>query len=126
MTDLIITADDIDADGVYTPSTSLEVQGNLIVEEELGVVRVVGSIVVSGYIYAKAGSGIKAGDSIEAGLGIEATTLSARLRIFAGLCSWRIPRPDETEVRAKILSGTLILGVHVPPAAETFVPEASE
>ena len=61
----------------------------------------------------KAGWGIKAGRDIEAGLSICAKYVSCNLRIFAGLCSWRLPDPDEQQVRAEIRSGTLSFGKHV-------------
>lgn len=63
----------------------------------------------------EAGSGIKAGWGIKTGLAIIANHISARLRIFAGLCSWRIPEPSEMEIRADIRSGTIAFGTHVPP-----------
>ena len=65
-----------------------------------------------------AGKGIKAGEGISAGWGIKAgfsirckRALSARLRIFAGLVSWRMPTPEEQEIEcAKLEQGTVALG----------------
>ena len=58
----------------------------------------------------KAGEGIKAGSGIKAGWGIEAKWLSIELRIFAGLCLWRLPTPKEMEIKAKIKRGTVCFG----------------
>ena len=63
----------------------------------------------------EAGSGIKAGLGIEAGLGIKAKWLSVRLRIFAGVCMWRLPEPGEMEIRAELRSGTVAFGKHIQP-----------
>jgi len=74
-----------------------------------------------------AGDGIEAGDGIVAGWGIEAgwgivagfsvtaKWVSARLRIFVGCCSWRLPSPDEMQLRAELRSGTVAFGTHVIP-----------
>ena len=73
----------------------------------------------------KAGWGIEAGEGIEAGWGIEAGSgigagfsilaqvVIARLRIFAGLCLWRLPRDEEKQVRAKHIEGELCFGEFV-------------
>lgn len=63
----------------------------------------------------KAGGGIKAGWGIEAGLSISAKSISSGMRIFAGLCIWRLPEPEETEIRAKLLNGTVAFGTLVEP-----------
>jgi hypothetical protein len=64
----------------------------------------------------KAGSSIKAGWGIEAGFSLTAKWVSARLRIFVGLCMWRLPSPDECEVRAELRGGTIAHGTLVAPA----------
>ena len=64
----------------------------------------------------EAGSGIKAGWGIEAGLSISAKWLSARLRIFAGLCLWRLPTDEEQQIRAEIRDGTVAFGTAVSPS----------
>ena len=66
----------------------------------------------------EAGLGIEAGEGIEAGFSIVAKHISARLRIFAGLCMWRVPDPSEMEIRGEIRSGTIAHGTHVVPAAK--------
>src|SRR3990167_223368 len=59
----------------------------------------------------KAGCGIKAGDGIKAGCGIKAKKISARLRIFAGLCIWRLPTKEEKQIKCEILeSGEIAFG----------------
>ena len=62
-----------------------------------------------------AGLGIKAGLGISAGLSISATFVSTPTRIFAGLCLWRFPTAEETQIRAEIRSGTVAFGEVVPP-----------
>ena len=63
----------------------------------------------------KAGWGIDAGEGIAAGFSIVAKHISARLRIFAGICVWRLPKPSEMEIRAELRSGMIAFGKHVPP-----------
>ena len=66
----------------------------------------------------EAGSGIEAGWGIKAGWGIEAgwgitckTILSIRLRIFAGLCLWRLPAKEEQQITCgKLESGDVCYG----------------
>ena len=65
----------------------------------------------------EAGSGIKAGSGIEAGLGIVSKTISSGVRIFAGLCIWRLPENHEMEIRAKLLKGEIAFGTLVEPEA---------
>ena len=65
----------------------------------------------------KAGSGIEAGWGIEAGSGISAKWVGAALRIFAGLCSWRLPTEVECEIRAEVRGGTVAHGTVVAPAS---------
>lgn len=75
----------------------------------------------------KAGWGIEAGEGIEAGSGIEAgwgikagfsiicKWIKVRLRIFAGLCVWRLPKAGENEVRGELRGGAVSCGTLVPP-----------
>lgn len=68
-----------------------------------------GGIEAGGGIQAR--WGIEAGEGIEAGLSICCKGLSAKLRIFAGLCIWRIPTPEEQEIVCELLeSGTICYG----------------
>jgi hypothetical protein len=74
--------------------------------------------------FIKAGGSIKAGESIEAGRFIKAgasinagwsirckAQLAAKLRIFAGLCSWTLPKPDEQVIEcAELVEGTVCFG----------------
>ena len=66
----------------------------------------------------EAGEGIEAGDGIEAGFSISAKWVSSRLRIFAGLCLWRLPRPEEAQIHAELRSGTIAFGELVEPEKE--------
>ena len=112
-----------------------EFEGGVQIDPGLGWVRFRGNLFVGGSIVAGKGTGIKAGRSIQAGGGIEAgggiqarwgieagegieaglsiccKGLSAKLRIFAGLCIWRIPTPEEQEIVCELLeSGTICYG----------------
>ena len=69
-----------------------------------------GSCILAGWGIS-AGEGITAGDGILVGLTIVAKWVSARLRIFAGLCAWKIPAQAEMEISAEIRSGTVAFGV---------------
>jgi hypothetical protein len=72
----------------------------------------------------EAGWGIEAGDGIEAGWGIEAgfsissKFVSVGLRIFAGLCTWRLPAESECEIKAEIRRGLACYGRVVSPNGE--------
>jgi len=61
---------------------------------------------------------IKAGWGIEAGFAITAKWVSSRLRIFAGLCIWRLPKPEEMQIRAELRGGTIAFGELVEPEKE--------
>jgi len=63
----------------------------------------------------EAGLGIEAGSGIKAGWGIKAKFVSVKLRIFAGICSWRLPTPAEMEIRAEVRSGAVCFGNVVKP-----------
>lgn len=58
---------------------------------------------------------ISAGQGIQAGFYISCNDLSSELRIFAGICRFRLPRPEEMEIRVKklvrgeIAFGTLVI-----------------
>ena len=126
-TDRIITKADIGADGYFT-DTHLIVEGTLTVEAGV-YLQVRGRIEAGGGIEAgegieagggiKAGLGIEAGEGIKAGLGIEAGLtitakwLSVKLRIFAGICGWKIPAREEQVIDAEVRSGLVAHGVVV-------------
>ena len=68
----------------------------------------------------EAGEGIKAGGGIKAGLSIVCKTLSAGVRIFAGLAIWKIPSSEEMEIRCEeLLRGEVAFG-------ELIITEASK
>ena len=83
--------------------------------------RFAGSISVTGYLKIeldallivsggiKAGEGIKAGGGIEAGFSILAKVIVG-LRIFAGLCLWKKPEPDEMKIVAERVEGDVCYG----------------
>ena len=115
----------------YIGSTDLsDWPGHIHISANLGIIRFT-KLSAKGRIWAKAGSGIEAGEGIKAGEGIEAgwgieagsgieagfsilaQVVIARLRIFAGLCLWRLPRDEEKQVRAKHIEGELCFGEFV-------------
>ena len=108
------------------PGSTIEVGGSI----KAGDAIKAGGSIEDGYWIEvgdsiKAGWAIKAGDSIEAGGSIEAALsirckfLNVRLRIFAGLVSWRMPLPGEDEIHGELRRGTIALGKHMPPAGES-------
>ena len=106
----IITKDQIDAEGYYT-GASAAFDGHLEIAANLGTVRFKLSVSAKGSIIATAGSGIEAGWGIKAGSGIEAGWgIEVKLRVFAGLCIWRIPTEEEQTVTCKKFTGTLAYG----------------
>ena len=72
MDTLLITRDDLDADGVYTRAESIDYAGHVEISADLGTVRVRGGVRATGRIRCLSGSGIKAGRSIEAGWSVVA------------------------------------------------------
>ena len=105
----LITADQL-TDGTYTGPVDLTAfDGHIEIAARLGTVKFTGWLRAAGDIRAKAGSGIKAGFSIQA------TRVTVKLRVFVGLCSWRLPTPEEAQLRATLVSGTLAFGEYVPP-----------
>ena len=117
-------------------NTDLVHNGHVEIDIDLKIVSFI-SMSVTGYILAKAGSSIKAGEDIKAGWGIEAgedikagsgikagwgikaglsitckTVIKCTLRIFAGLCIWKIPTDEEKTISCKrIESGTVEYGI---------------
>ena len=113
---LKITAADLDEDGFYIgQADATNFAGHIEIAADLGWVRFKAALRAAGYIRALAGSGIEAGLGISAGLSISATFVSTPTRIFAGLCLWRFPTAEETQIRAEIRSGTVAFGEVVPP-----------
>ena len=113
-----LTKIDLDENNFYVGATDVsDFSGSIVIESNLGWVKFKGSINVSMKLTALAGSGIKAGWGIKAGLSIAAKWLQTPLRIFAGLCIWKIPAPDEMTIKAELRKGTIAFGLHVPPEA---------
>ena len=120
-TTLRITKYDLDEQNRYRPAidADLVVEGHIEIAAGLGWVRFTRAIRASLSIVAGAGSGIKAGEGIKAGWGIEAGLtitakwLSVKLRIFAGICGWKIPAREEQVIDAEVRSGLVAHGVVV-------------
>ena len=95
------------------------IKAGLGIEAGLGIKAGLG---IEAGLGIKAGWGIEAGSGIKAGWGICAQLkISAALRIFAGLCMWRQPKPEEMEIRcSELVSGEVCFGSLV------IVDEASE
>ena len=124
METLKITKADLNERNEYTRSRDLEFEGHIEIEASLGWVKILGLIRAGGGLSIKAGSSIEAGESIkagsfiEAGLSIEAgwsirckAKLTVELRIFAGLCTWRLPKPEELVIEcAELTEGTVCFG----------------
>ena len=113
---LKITKADLGADNFYVGATDVsDFDGSIEIAADLGRVRFKAGVKAKFSIRALAGSGISAGWGISAGFSVVAKWIEARLRIFAGLCAWREPTPEETEVRAELRNCTVAFGKHVAP-----------
>ena len=118
METLKITKADLNERNEYTRSRDLEFEGHIEIEASLGWVKILGLIRAGGGLSIKAGSSIEAGLSIEAGESIKAgwsirckAKLTVKLRIFAGLCTWRLPKPEELVIEcAELTEGTVCFG----------------
>jgi uncharacterized protein (DUF342 family) len=132
MKTLTLTSSDFDSNGIYIGKTDLSnFDGNLKIKVDYayftksifvtgyikasdsikasGSIKAGGSIEAGGYI--EAGNSIIAGNSIEAGFTIACEQLSAKLRIFAGICTWKIPTDDEMLITCeKLVSGIIAFG----------------
>jgi hypothetical protein len=114
MNTFLIKKEHLDKDNFYVGKEDLSnYQGHIEAEENLGTIRFKTELIASGNIYFRTGSGIKAGWGIEAGGGLEAGggiickgELSSKLRIFAGLVTWRMPTKEEMQIKV----GKLVLG----------------
>lgn len=118
---LNISKRDLDADGYYIGPVDVSelLDGSIEIAADLGWVKFKTSLRARYKIRSQAGSGIeagggiKAGWGIKAGSGIEAKWILTPLRIFAGLCLWRLPNPEEMEIRGELRGGTIAHGTHV-------------
>ena len=135
METLKITKADLNERNEYARSHDLEFEGHIEIESSLGLVKILGIVRAVGGLSIKAGSSIKAGGSIQAGWSIEAgwsirckTQLTVKLRIFAGLCSWRLPKPEEMVIEcAELAQGTVCFGdLRILPATSTAGEGASD
>ena len=128
METLRITKADLNEYNEYAASRDLDFDGHIEIAASLGCVKVRGFISAAGCLGIKAGSGIEAGFGIEAGLGIKAGSgikagwgieaglqitakmITAKLRIFAGICIWKIPSSTEMTISAQRVEGTVSFG----------------
>ena len=141
LTTLNITKADLNERNEYIGATDVsDFAGHIEIAADLGRVKFKASIAVKGRIRALAGSGISAGDGISAGSGISAGDgisagsgisaglsvaakwIEARLRIFAGLCDWKLPEPEEMEIRAELRKGVVAFGTLIAPEAKEEQP----
>ena len=122
MEKLIITKNDLNDNNEYKED-SIDFDGAIIFEENLGIVKIKKSLKASTYIEAKIGSGIEAGGGIEAGDGIEAgwsvlTRLSGGLKASFVSClriCVGIDIEEEQMIEASIKKGVVLLGKVVEP-----------
>lgn len=121
MNTLKLTRKDFDASLRYIANEGiLDHDGHVEIQASLGYVSFI-RLTAKGYIVAQAGTGIEAGAGIEAGWYVRCKlVLAFNLRLFAGLCLWRLPNAEEMEVRCgKKEGGTVVHGNLI----ETGLPE---
>ena len=129
-----ITKGHLDKDNNYIGPDLSEVSCNIYSDPNLGTIKFK-SLVVKFGIYLSTGSGIEAGEGIKAGWGIKAGSgieagwgikagegikvgwgieagfsikskwISSKLRIFAGLCIWRKPTKEESQIQVEEFRG---------------------
>ena len=130
MKTLRITKADLNERNEYTRSRDLEFEGHIEVEASLGWITVNGFIRAVGGLFVEAGSSIKAGGSIKAGESIRCKAqLAAKLRIFAGIGSGNLPKPDEQVIEcAELVEGTVCFGElrFLTPSAPIAEPTEGE
>ena len=110
MKTLRITKADLNEYNEYAASRDLDFDGHIEIAASLGCVKVRGFISAAGCLCIEAGSGIEAGWGVEAGLQITAKMITAKLRIFAGICIWKIPSSTEMTISAQRVEGTVSFG----------------
>jgi phage baseplate assembly protein gpV len=107
--------DTLEVDGPSYTKAHLVAAGRLVVK---------GQLCISGSVLA--GRGIEAGWGIEAGFSIRCKlSLSVNLRVFTGICIWRLPTVQEQVVECAALNGTLAYGtlrLREPSADPRSVP----
>ena len=149
MDTLKITKADLNERNEYAVADSLEFRGSVEVEANLGVVRIRGRAIVVGALSVNAGSSLEVGGSLEVGsslevgwslevgeslevgwslkvggslkvgLSITAKWISCEFRIFAGLCDWKIPSPEEMRINAEVRKGIVCFGEVMKPEITT-------
>ena len=65
------------------------------------------------------GWSLKVGGSLKVGLSITAKWISCEFRIFAGLCDWKIPSPEEMRINAEVRKGIVCFGEVMKPEITT-------
>lgn len=119
MDTLKITKADLNERNEYAVADSLEFRGSVEVEANLGVVRIRGRAIVVGALSVNAGSSLEVGGSLKVGLSITAKWISCEFRIFAGLCDWKIPSPEEMRINAEVRKGIVCFGEVMKPEITT-------
>ena len=106
--------------------SSLEVGGSLKVGSslEVGGSLEVGSSLEVGWSLEvgeslEVGWSLKVGGSLKVGLSITAKWISCEFRIFAGLCDWKIPSPEEMRINAEVRKGIVCFGEVMKPEITT-------
>ena len=100
--------------------SSLEVGGSLKVGSslEVGGSLEVGSSLEVGWSL-EVGESLEVGGSLKVGLSITAKWISCEFRIFAGLCDWKIPSPEEMRINAEVRKGIVCFGEVMKPEITT-------
>jgi UDP-3-O-[3-hydroxymyristoyl] glucosamine N-acyltransferase len=108
----------IAVDGYIEAGDSIEAGNSIKAGDSIkagSYIEAAGYIEAGSYIEAgnsiKSGGYIKAGNSIKADLTITCKELSAKWRIFAGVCTWKVPEESETLITCqKLINGTVAYG----------------
>ena len=128
MKTLKLTAKDF-TNNQYNGCDSIDCDGDIVIEGNLGILRFSGSLVAKGSITINAGSGINAGWGINAGRGINAGwginageginaglqiicagLLEFKFNLFAGLCTWKEPTSEDRKVMCGKINGNVAYG----------------
>ncbi len=120
VTGSIVSGSHIHAIGSIEAGEGIKANGNISAASNI---KAGWSIEAGGRV--SSGSEIKTEGGIIAGFSIRAKTISSD-RIFAGLCSWRSPTPEEKQIRCeKLLSGTVEYGelVITKPEPPKFIEQ---
>ena len=131
MNTFVIKKEHLNTENYYIGKEDLSnYQGNIESDKYLGIIKFYNTLKATGYINFGFGSGIQADGSIKAGWNIQADgiiqagwsiqaggsiickgDLSSKLRIFAGLTTWKIPTREEMQIKVgKLVEGKICYG----------------